>query len=106
MIPIIRSHLELMAITKSRDQKGILTKKDLSSFIGIHSAQSQRYIKSVEEKKVDLPNIPKIIRSKFKYNKKIISKFIDELDYNNQIQSSYELTLLERQNKQNHQDVA
>ena len=51
-------------------------------------------------------DIPKKIRNKWMQNKQQVSRFIDELDYNNQIQSSYDLTLLERQNKRNTQDVA
>ena len=38
--------------------------------------------------------------------KESVSRFIDNLDYNNQIQSSYDLTLIERQNKRTQQDVA
>ena len=51
-------------------------------------------------------DLPKTIRHKWIQNKANVSKFFDYLDYNNQIQSSYDLTLLERQNKNHNQDVA
>tara|TARA_Y100001968_G_C19437102_1_gene760333 strand:+ start:1240 stop:1560 length:321 start_codon:yes stop_codon:yes gene_type:complete len=106
MIPYIRSHLELMAVTESRDGDKMLTTVDDMNISTVDSAQRKRYIKSMQEKQIDLPNLPRSIRRKWKHNKKSISKFIDELDYNNQIQSTYELTLLARQNKNNQKDVA
>ncbi len=45
--------------------------------------------------------IRKTIRRKWMQNKKSVSRFIDDLDYNNQIQSSYDLILLGRQYKNN-----
>ena len=106
MIPFIRSLSELMAITESRDMQKYLTKNDRIHRSTGDSAQRKRYIRSLENKEVNLPNFPKIIRHKLKHNKESVSKFFDDLDYNNQIQSSYDLTLLERQNKRNRQDVA
>ena len=106
MIPFIRSLSELMAITESRDrEKNISKNNELNSSI-VDSAQRKRYIRSLNKEDVTLPNLPKIIRNKWIQNKKTLSKFIDDLEYNNQIQSSYDLTLLERQNKSNQQDVA
>ena len=106
MIPFIRSLSELMAITESRDiQKHISKYNDFYSS-EVDSGQRKRYINSLNKKEVDLPDFPKIIRHKWIKNKISISKFIDDLDYNNQIQSSYDLTLIERQNKRNQQDVA
>ncbi len=106
MITFIRSLSELMAITKWRDrQTNLLINNEIISTT-MDSAQRKRYIRSLNKKEVDLPKIPKIIRHKWIQNKKILSKFIDTLDYNNQIQSSYDLTLLERQQKRNQKDVA
>ena len=106
MIPFIRSLSELMAITESRDnQKDITLNHEGYSSI-MDSGQRKRYTRSLESKEVNLPDLPKTISHKWMQNKKNISRFIDELDYNNHIQSSYDLTLLERQNKSNQQDVA
>ena len=107
MIPFIRSHTELMAITESRDSK----KKDLSQNIessspAVDSGERKRYISSLGKKEVGLPALPKTIRHKWLQNKQSISRFIDDLDYNNQIQSSYDLTLLEIQNKNEQRDIA
>ena len=55
----------------------------------------------LENINMSLSDLPKTIRHKWIQNKKIVSRFIDELDYNNQIPSSYDLTLIERQNKGN-----
>ena len=106
MIPIIRSLSELMAITESRESKRNLTQKHESYSTAIDSGQRKRYARSLDKKEVILPNMPKSIRRRWMQNKKHVSRFIDELDYNNQIQSSYDLTLLERQNNRNQQDVA
>ncbi len=106
MIPFIRSISELMAITESRMSEKNHT-HNYESYISImDSGQSKRYARSIEKKEINLPDIPKTIRRRWIQNKKYISRFIDELDYNNQIQTSYELTLLERQSKSNQQDVA
>ena len=106
MIPFIRSLSELMAITKSRDaQNYLLENTDIYSST-LDSGQRKRYLDSIDKEKPNLPDLPKTIRHKWMQNKDSVSRFIDELDYNNQIQSSYDLTLLERQNKKNQQDVA
>ena len=106
MIPFIRSLSELMAITESRDmQKNVSKYKDSYSSTA-DNGQIKQYIKSLNKEKIDLPDLPKTIRRKWMQNKISISRFVDELDYNNQIQSSYDLTLIERQNKRTQQDVA
>ncbi len=106
MIPIIRSLSELMAITTGREiQRDASKIKDLHVST-VDSGQRKRYLRSLNKKEVDLPSIPKTIRRKWMHNKKHVSRFIDDLDYNNQIQPSYELTLLERQNEKNQQDIA
>ena len=106
MIPFIRSLSELMAITDSRECHKYVSQYNESDSSTVDSGQRKRYIKSLDKKKVDLPNLPKTIRRKWMQNKTSISKFIKDLDYNNQIQSSYDLTLIERQNKRTQQDVA
>ena len=106
MIPFIRSLSELMAITESREYENDFPKNNESYSSIMDSGQRKRYERSLEKKDIDLPDLPKRIRRNWIQKKDKISKFIDELDYNNQIQSSYDLTLLERQNKRNTQDVA
>ena len=106
MIPFIRSLSELMAITESRDKKHYVSKSDEEVLSSVDSAQRKRYIKTFVNKEVDLPNLPKIIRRKWIRNKDNVSRFLNDLDYNIQIQSSYDLTLLERQNKRNQKDIA
>ena len=106
MIPIIRSLSELMAITESRESKKDLTQNHESYNSTMDSGQRKRYARSLDKKEINIPDMPKTIRHKWKQNRKNVSRFIDELDYNNQIQSSYDLTLFELQNKINQQDVA
>ena len=106
MIPFIRSLSELMAITKSRDfKKDFSINNEIDGSI-FDSGQRKRYIRSLEREDVNLPDLPKLIKRKWINNKESVSRFIDDLDYNNQIQSSLDLTLIERQNTRNHRDVA
>ena len=58
------------------------------------SGQRKRYLKSKEEGKVALPKVPNKIRKQWRREREALTKFFNELDYNNQIQSSYDLTLL------------
>ena len=58
------------------------------------------------KKTIGLPEFPKPKRRRWVKSKEAITRFIDELDYNNQIQSSYDLTLLGMQNNFNEHDVA
>ena len=106
MIPFIRSLSELMAITESRETKNDLSQNNESYNSIMDSGQRKRYTRSLEKQDIDLPSLPKNIRRNWINRKEKLSRFVDELDYNNQIQSSYDLTLLERQNKRNAQDVA
>ena len=106
MIPFIRSLSELMALTNSRDPiKNRFQNNEMNSST-IDSGQRKRYIRSIKEKEIDLPNLPKKTRRKWIKGKEAVSKFFNDLDYNNQIQSSYDLTLLGRQNQKNDRDVA
>ena len=106
MIPFIRSLSELMAITESRETQNDLYQNDESYNSIMDSGQRKRYTRSLDKKDVGLPSLPKQVRRNWITRKEKLSRFVDELDYNNQIQSSYDLTLLERQNKRNTQDVA
>ena len=106
MIPFIRSIEELMAITESRATKNDLSQNNESYNSIMDSGQRKRYIRSLDKKDIDLPNLPKIIRNNWIKKKESLSRFVDELDYNNQIQSSYDLTLLKTQSIRNDQDVA
>ena len=107
MIPFIRSLTELKAITASRDIRistSAYNELDLST---IESQIQKKHMRSFEKNnEIELPNLPKIIRSKWLDNKKSVSRFFNNLDYNNQIQSSYDLTLIERQNMRSQKDVA
>tara|TARA_B100000945_G_scaffold77972_1_gene60233 strand:- start:1381 stop:1701 length:321 start_codon:yes stop_codon:yes gene_type:complete len=106
MIPFIRSLTELMAITESRDIPKVIYKSNEIYNSTTDSGQRKRYIRSLDKQPIDLPDLPKTIKHKWKQRKDYVSRIFDDLDYNNQIQSSYDLILLERQNNRNQQDVA
>tara|TARA_Y100001968_G_scaffold253494_1_gene239186 strand:+ start:1260 stop:1580 length:321 start_codon:yes stop_codon:yes gene_type:complete len=106
MIPHIRSLLELMAITEARETQKYSYQNDERNITSLDSGQRKRYIRSQKNKDVKLPNFPKAIIRKWIQNKEYMSRFIDNLDYNNQIQSSYDLTLIGRQYNRNQKDVA
>ena len=106
MIRFIRSLSELMAITESRDSQNQVSQYNESYSSTVDSGQRKRWIKSLNKKEVELPDLSKTIRRKWMQNKTSLSRFMDDLDYNNQIQSSYDLTLIERQSNRNQQDVA
>ena len=106
MIPFIRSLSELIAITESRETQNDQYQNNKSCNSIMDSGQRKRYTRSLDKKDIDLPSLPKKIRRNWINRKEKLSRFVAELDYNNQIQSSYDLTLLERQNKGNTQDVA
>ena len=106
MIPFIRSISELMAITESRDRPKHIAGEVVIDSMEEDSGQRKRYLRSLNKKKVELPELPKAKKQKWVGKTLFICKVFDELDYNNQIQSSYELTLQERQNKRNYKDAA
>ena len=106
MIPFIRSLSELMAITESRETEHYTSQNNESYNSIMDSGQSKRYTRSLDKKEIELPDLSKTKRYSWIQQKEKLSKFVDKLDYNNQIQSSYDLTLLERQNKNNYEDVA
>ena len=106
MIPCIRSLSELMAITESRGREKDAIKTHEMNSSNLDNGQRKRYINSFEKKEINLPNLPKTKRRKWICSKEALSRFFDDLDYNDQIQSTYDLTLLERQNNNNQQDAA
>tara|TARA_Y100001968_G_C19004818_1_gene547649 strand:- start:177 stop:497 length:321 start_codon:yes stop_codon:yes gene_type:complete len=106
MIPFIRSLNELMVLTKSKDEYYRESKKyELNNLKG-ESCQRKRCNRANEQRKIKLPDLPMRNRRKWIRSKEAISKFFNDIDYNYQIQSSYELTLLERQNNHDNQDIA
>ncbi len=106
MNPFFRTITELKILTEARDKYD----RERDSYDHAHSnakeTQSKNHIKSTNRKAVNLPIIPENTKQKWIKRKKAVSKFFDELDYNNQIQSSYDLTLLESQKKYDHHDIA
>lgn len=106
MIPSIRSIQELIQMSKSRIKLNELNQSREFNNLTEDSGQRKRYIRSEYEEKIKLPIFEKISRQKWKKSKKLISNILVELDYNNQIQSSYDITLLERVSKLDQRDVA
>ena len=106
MIPLIRSLSELMAISKYRDPIIKITDNYNSEYSSIDSGQRKRYLKSMTEQTIDLPNLPRLIRRKWKRREDDILKFFDKLYYTNQIQATYDLTLQARQKNYKNNDVA
>tara|TARA_B100001029_G_C14974905_1_gene402469 strand:+ start:510 stop:830 length:321 start_codon:yes stop_codon:yes gene_type:complete len=106
MIPFFRTITELQVITEARDkhEKGIFGNEQIH--LSRQKAQIKNNDKSSCNKEVKLPKIPKYDRQKWVKRKKAVTNFFDELDYNNQIQSSYDLTLWESQKKYDHHDIA
>ncbi len=106
MIPFFRTITELKILTEARDKHDREIDSHDHGHLNARKTQSKKYNKSSNRKVVKLPVIPKINRQKWIKRKEAVSKFFDELDYNNQIQSSYDLTLLESQKKYDHHDIA
>ena len=106
MIPLVRTIAELMVITDDRNKhnKKLVNYNFKSLDKIIH--QDTENNKISDKKKVILPDIPKNTRRKWIKSREAVSKFFDNLDYNNQIQSSYDITLLESQKNYDHQDIA
>ena len=106
MIPLIRSITELIVTTASRDQEEYKLKTKNDNLVKITNQYNDQYRESNHKKEIRLPSLPNIKRQKWKKGKEAVSKFFDELDYNNQIQSSYELTLLNRHNDYENHNAA
>tara|TARA_Y100001968_G_scaffold315063_1_gene341240 strand:- start:335 stop:655 length:321 start_codon:yes stop_codon:yes gene_type:complete len=106
MIPFIRSINELMVITQPRHQYNKIKENDEYYIYREDSGQRKRYLSYKNKEGINLPDLPKTTRRKWMKSKKAVSKFLDELDYNNQIQSTYDLTLIGRQKNHENHDAA
>ena len=94
MITIIRSITELMAITTSREHlKKDESKQNIKDIKPGKNEEQNNFIPKTN-KLIKLPNLPKIERRRWTKRKEALSRFLDELDYNNQIQSTYDLSLI------------
>ena len=106
MIPSIKSFQELVAMSKSRSKTNQLIENTKFNCLTEDSGQRKRYIRSEYDEKIKLPSFKKIYIAKWKKSKNAMAKIFNELDYNNNIQSSYDLTLLERVSRIQQKDVA
>ena len=106
MIPLIRSLAELMALTESRGNLNRSVVNNEVNDIPEGSLKRKRFINYKNKELIELPNLPNQRRRKWIKSKVDISRFFDELDYNNQIQPSYDLTLIESQSKYDQHNAA
>ena len=105
MITLFRSFGELMLITQPKHSIKRTVKTEECQIYSENNLQTTNNTIQNQNNLINLPDIPKQTRKNWIKSKKAMSKFIDELDYSNQIQSTYDITLIERQNYYN-QDVA
>ena len=105
MIPSFRSIADLMALARPRPK--YLDSNHMNESISLveESGQKKRCIRESNETVSSLPDLPADAKNKWKKKENIVSKFLDDLDYNNQIQNTLDLTLLESQNRNNHLDA-
>ncbi len=107
MMPFFRSLNELKAITQTRaNPNKRVEKNELQISSRIRDNQFKVDKNSQTKKKIILPTLPISKRRKWIKSKEAVSKFFNDLDYNNQIQSSLDLTLLESQQSYEQQDIA
>ena len=106
MIPYIRSIFELKALTKSREDLVNISKTKKVESSTMDSGQRKRYLRSIDKTEIELPNLPKTLKRNWIKNKGSISKLINKSSNNNQLISSIDVTISERQSKGNKQDVA
>ena len=106
MIPFIRSLNELMIITQPRNNHYKSLREKEGEYLSEDNGEKKKYSTSKEEIAIKLPNLPKNRRQRWIKGKEVVSKFFDELDYNNNIQSTYDITLIERQKNHEQHDVA
>ena len=106
MIPFFRSIAELRAISKSREEQNKRNQTHQINSLGEDIGQRKPYLELGDERQITLPDIPTVTKRKWIKSKVAISEFIKDLDYNNQIQSTYDITLSERQRNRNHKDAA
>ncbi len=106
MIPFTRSLSELMELTESRSNQKYLSKYKNTYISTLDSGRKRRCSTYLNNENVSRNGFYKTIRHKLMQNKGRVSKFIKNLNYNNQIQSSIDLTLIERKHKRNQKNVA
>ena len=106
MMPFIKSITELRIITKGRDSVNRDQKSNRFDMKNEINEPGKSDYDLFDKKVINLPDLPKTTRRKWIKSKKSLSRFFDSLDYNNQIQSSFDLTLLETYNKYDQNDVA
>ena len=106
MITIIRSITELMVITASREPHKKNKVGQNIKDIRQNNNKDKNDLIQKKKKSIKLPNLPKIERKRWNKRKEALSRFLDDLDYNNQIQSTYDLTLIDSQKKYDDHDVA
>tara|TARA_B100000965_G_C19406523_1_gene675706 strand:- start:518 stop:838 length:321 start_codon:yes stop_codon:yes gene_type:complete len=106
MIPSIRSIQELIEISKSRIRSNKLTENCRTNNLTEDSGQRKRYIRAENDGLINLPSFVETTRAKWRKSKSDMGKLIEDLDYNNQKQSTYDITLLERAHNNDQRDVA
>lgn len=103
MIPFIRRIKELIIMTYSKSD---LVQSKLEFKITEEVGQQRSFFNSISEEKIELPEIQKRDSQKWFRSKKAIKRFFDDLDYNNQNISSYDLTLIRKQEQKDYHDAA
>ena len=103
MIPFIRSFSELMILSQPNTKNDGDYRKRKNKTSKEDEIKRVNKVNLKSKKRITLPNLPK---RNFPIYKDEVLKFIEDLDYNNQIQSSYELTLIGRQSNKDHREAA
>ena len=106
MMQSIRSLKELRLISQSRNYQNKNPQIQNFNTLVEDSGQRKRYLRSKDDKKINLPNLPKVTMQKWKRSKDAVSRFLDDLTYDNEIQSSYDLTLIDSLSKNDKEDAA
>ena len=102
MIPF-RSIAELMAMTNYRSD---LMQEKYEPNARKESVQKNNSLNSITQELVVLPDISRGTRKNWVKSKKALKRFFDDLDYNNQNISSYDLTLIQKSEQKNYYDAA
>ena len=97
MIPFIRSLNELMVITQPRNQQTTKDKRIYNNCLCEDSAQRKRYIRSMYDYEVAKPSLQKSARVKWIKRKEVMSRTLNYIDDKSQMNSSYNITLLDSQ---------
>jgi len=106
MIPLIRSFTELMIVTQSRNDLNKVNTHRNAIIEEKPSKEKNVATQLIDQLEIDLPKIDSVKRRRWVKSKKAISKLLKEFDYNNQIQSSYDITLLRSYQTYDNHDVA